>query len=194
MKTVPLSRLRKFESLPPQSLVRVYTLQGDEAMDNLSRDGYLSGDSQHIEQDGDWKEAYAWMRSQMEKRIPDFSGDYPIWTWLKRPSSKPKPCRYRGTGENNRVIALVPKSRILLSDYDLWHSPLNNSPIYRTEPDFDLDALRDDPRSTWEQIFSFPLRSREEIYWLGSMNGLRVQGCVDRIYSHEIVSTRSWSK
>ena len=77
------------------------------------------------------------MRDQMADRIKGFSGDYPVWAWLKRPSAKPKPCRYRGTREENRIIALVPRSRILLSDYDLWHNPLNNGPVASSEEEYD---------------------------------------------------------
>lgn len=192
MKPLPLSLVRHYENLGPDELVRVYSYQGEEAMDCYKAKGYLTGDSLHIESDDhDFPKPYAWMREQMALRIPDFSGDYPVWAWLKRPSAKPKDRKYRGTKERYRFTALVPRSRILLSDYELWHSPLNQFPITLTEASFDAEEGEDNPQATWERIFEFPdSLPPDQRDWLGDCSRPRVQVCIDRIYVDEVVGIR----
>jgi len=189
MKFIPRSRLEAFYSLPADSLVRVYSYQEIEALERIETLGYLTGPSEE-NVDRFFKPAYDWMREQMATRVPDYSGEYPVWAWLKRPSTKNKERRYRGTETHKvRIIAKVPKKRILLSDYDRWHMPLNNSPCTRTESEYDL--WQGDPRPSWEQVFDFtPWKTEEEISWLGSPDRMIVQACIDRIYAEEIISIR----
>lgn len=160
MKFIPRSRLEAFARLPADSLVRVYTYQETEALERIEALGYLTGPTED-EVDRFFKPAYDWMREQMATRVPDYSGEYPVWAWLKRPSAKNKERRYRGTENHKvRIIAQVPKKRILLSDYDRWHMPLNNSPCTRTEREYDV--WEGDPRSTWERFSILPGQTRSK--------------------------------
>ncbi len=191
MKNMSSKQVQKLLALHPEALIRVYSFQGDEAMAFYNQNGYLTGDKEYIETGDLWPEPYTWMRKQMAEKIEDFSGDYPVWGWLKRPSAKPKPKKYRGTNERYRFIALVPRKRILLSDYELWHSPLNGSQISLTETEF--DNFVGDPEPTWGRIFEFPLElTPDQKYWLGVPEKVRVQACIDRIYASEVVSIREF--
>ena len=146
--------------------------------------GYLTGPIEDAV-DEYFKPAYDWMRQQMAERLVDYTGEYPIWAWLKRCSTKNKERKYRGTKEKVRITAMVPKSRILLSNYETWHSPLNNSPCVRTEAEF--DTFHGDPTPTWTSVFDFtPPTDPNEVYWCGSGKYYRVQACIDRIYPNEI--------
>ena len=200
LKPLPMSRIKRLINLPPDSLVRVYSYQGDHAMTEFERVGYFSGNAEYIESDDETCEwfhpPYRWMHEQMAQRIPDFSGDYPIWAWFKRPSSKPKPRKYRGTNDRFRISALVPRKRILISDYELWHMPLNRGPICVTEAEYDSWPHGKDTKeieATWPRVFEFPeILTPEQKFWIGNPSNYVLQACIDRIYAHEIVSVRSF--
>ena len=189
MKFIPVSRVRKLQQLDPDDTVRLYSYQGQEAYDHLMTKGYLAGDTTHLEADDFFAEPYAWMREQMALRIENFSGDYPVWAWLKRPSTKPKPKKYKGTDEKYRIIAKVPMKRLLINDYEQWHFPLNRGPICPTEEEY--DAFDGDIKATWPRIFDFDRpKTKKEIAWCGDPSKMILQVCADRIYENEIISVR----
>lgn len=101
----------------------------------------------------------------------------------------------RGIKERYRVVALVPRKRIVFSDYNTWHSPLNGSPAHRAEKAHDDWDKTCDPRSTWTEILDFvPPQNEQEMSWLGGNKKVTVQCCVDRIYQHEIASIKDINK
>lgn len=159
MKSIKIDRL---VNLMGRSHIRVYTYQGPEAFENYKKNGFFSGNAEYIDKTCDWPEAYSWMRSQMELRIPGFTGDYPIWAWPKRPSAKTKLHKLQ-VDEKYRITALVPAERILPSDYDLWHSPLNNFAVTKTEAEF--DTYTGDPKPTWDRIFDFSPYENNAAFW-----------------------------
>lgn len=209
MKHTPATYVRYLISLPPETPIRLYSYQSEHAWDRAEKMGYWSGDPDYIEgETHDWTNPYRWIRDRMAERIPDFSGDYPMWAWLKRPSTKPKPRRYRGTGENIRLTIMVPRSRILLSDYDSWHSVLNSSFNCLTEREWDsfyerypvhetLMAPNDRARyfieveKSWHSCLEFTTYTDPVIRnWIGDTHRFRVQACVDRFLWDEIISVR----
>jgi hypothetical protein len=220
MKQSPIGFIDSLMSLPGDAPVRLYSYQGQEAWDAAEKRGYWTGDISQHEEDGEygWAPAYTWMRDQMAERIPDFSGDYPMWGWIKRPSTKPKPRRYRGTSDNIRLTVKVPRSRILFSDYDSWHSVLNRSLNCATEAEWDqhsedfpwhwsmpLDTTEEDKIEyrerymasiipTWQRCLAFnPSTDPKVLEWSGSMKYFRVQACVDRFHWNEIVGVRRFN-
>lgn len=195
----------------PDALVRVWTYQGDDAWNIAQARGYFSGSSHHIENEDHFAPApYAWMREQMKKRLPDYSGDYPVWAWMKRLSAKKWPQKYMGTQERHRITALIPRKRILISNYETWHSVLNNGLLCDTEAEYDAfeaewgfhpstqsaeysRAYAAAVEPSWEKIFSFCSPSdqtKDMIYWNGSAKKYILQACVDRIYLNEITNYR----
>lgn len=196
-KPIAQSRIREFVDADPEELIRVYTYQAPEAWKAAQKRGYLTGSHNHPN-DVSWDEPYEWMREQMAKRIPDFSGDLPVWAWLKRENGKK-----RVRDPYTRLIALVPRKRILASCYDLWHHPLNNWFIATTEEeDKNYDQRwpkyighgedsqhQKEVELHWEKIFD--LREARTGYTLKNYGVLeRIQLCVDRIYVNEIVGIR----
>ncbi len=178
-------------ALPPNAPVRIYTYQGPEVLDPMSARGFLTGHAETIESDPHWAASYRWMRDRMAERIPDHSGDYPVWAWLKRKTARSK--HWRDRSDTVRITAEVPKCRILLSNFELWHSVLNNHLCADTEEEWDADP---DPspetlHASWLRIFDFePRPDPASIPWLGWPDNLTVQACVDRIYENEIVTIR----
>ncbi len=210
LKPLPQSRIDALLAMPPHHLVRVYSYQAPQSMAGLEEHGYLTGSAPYVEgPDHDWARPYGWMRDQMANRIPDFSGDYPVWAWLKRPSTKPKPKLYRGTKEEYRVTALVPLSRMVLSDFDNWHCVLNNNLNAKTEAEWNAfhrigfpihESIGDDAykaayqqaiEPSWQNIFQFiSTTDPAELQWQGQRRSFRVQACIDRIHAAEIVDIR----
>ena len=181
----------------PEELIRVYSYQNPEAWEEAQNRGYLTGSHGHPN-DVSWDEPYAWMQTQMSKRITDFSGDLPVWAWLKRENGKK-----RINDPYVRITALVPRKRMLASCYDLWHHPLNNWFICTSEEEYeeyetlypkylghgeDADHQIHVERH-WEKVFD--LREARQGYFLKNYGVLAtIQLCVDRIYVNEVVDVK----
>ncbi len=209
MKHTPAQFIRHIVALPPEYPIRLYSYQGEEAWSHAEKVGHWSGNSQHIEgDDHDWARPYQWMRDRMAERVPSFSGDYPMWGWIKRPSTKPKPRRYRGTSEKIRLTVVVPRSRVLFSDYDTWHSVLNHGYNCLTEKEWDafydrypvhhsrmpsemLTRYNTEIEQSWHGCLEFNTYDEPAVrHWSGDTRRFRVQACVDRFYWNEITSVR----
>lgn len=77
--------------------------------------------------------SYQWMQKQMIAKIGHSPKEnlYPIWAWYQYSNSIKKRPDLRTTGflEKNtkgvRIEFVKPKNEVVLSDFDLWHHPLN---------------------------------------------------------------------
>jgi hypothetical protein len=168
--------------------MKIWTTQAKEFYDLLMEQGYAY--CLHICETAEegWKYPYDWMVEQMRKRIgepplPEIK--YPVWAWYQYGSGKhrkPELCRdTMSCGECPSGIEVmmeldVPDNEVLLSDFDLWHVPLNHS-CYLVEPksrrlkkmlkrqgrkhlyEFpeDLQAM---VRKSWEKIFDLRLNHK----------------------------------
>lgn len=191
-KTLPLSRLRAFLALPPDAMVPVYTLQNPAAVEVAKARGYLTCDPAHVFDETDWApdgsplylaKAYHWMRDRMAERIPDFSGDLPVFTWLKRPANTGLPSSF---GSMTCVKAVVPRQRILVSWHDYFLSVANG---WAVDP---LEVERGDEARNWslEEIEASWMRIldvEDTDFWTSPAKPRdEIQACVDRIYVKEI--------
>jgi hypothetical protein len=79
--------------------------------------------------------SYSWMRREMAYRFATSSGEWPVWAWkLPRPDLRRKghlPPNSSGV----LIEFLAPTSHVVLSDFDGWHSVLNNDYLGLSEPD-----------------------------------------------------------
>ena len=122
-----------------------------------------------------FQHAYDWMRERMAEQVPSFSGDLPVWSWLRRINPRKERKEYRML----RITSIVPRARILASDFDLWHTVLNGYPVLWSEEEW----------NQWNAVFDLsPRLSKKVQAWVGQPD--YVQVCVDRIYMHEITSVR----
>ena len=166
-KPSPYSRIKRIQNAEPETLIRLWTFQTKKDYAKALEIGKFIGNewTPYYEQEGiGFRRAYDWMRQQMSQKINNFSGHRPIWAWIKRPSTR------RIANDTVLISALVPKCRILLSDFDPWHIILNNCTIddttERVAP-FETSA-------TWEKIFDLDRRCY-------------VQACVDGLNVNEIL-------
>jgi len=201
-RTIPIGRLRSLIELPPDAPVRVHTLQTEAGIAVARKRGYFSGDAASIETDW-FLPAYDWMRERMAERIPDFSGDLPVWAWAKRRIGRRK--RDPDSGERRtRITALIPRRRILFSCFHDWHDCLNGMPITQDEDEWLAyekvfaihdrgDAHRTFVQSTWHRIFDIHHpRDAVTSEWRGSNRHVTVQLCLDRLRLDEVVATRTY--
>lgn len=86
--------------------------------------------------------AYRWLAEQMKQRIgpPPAGVHFPIWADFKRygqTNGKPdmRAERWFYKGPIDRLRLEIDESRVLLSDYDDWHAPLNYWYLSKSEED-----------------------------------------------------------
>ncbi|MEK7678349.1 MAG: DUF3841 domain-containing protein [Verrucomicrobiota bacterium] len=122
----------------------LWTIQTMEAWDAIRTRGSLRGNRCQTEKA--FRSAYDWMTRQMRQRIgpPPTRDSKPIWAWYQwRGDRQRKPdLRCGGHLERGqkgvRVEFAVEDSRVLLSDFDLWHFALNYWYLPTSEADGDV--------------------------------------------------------
>lgn len=104
--------------------------------EKLLSEGIIFGEEKEIEfikDDVDFMNAYHWMISQMESKIGKrpFGNAYPIWAWFQYENINRRKPDLRRSGfleKGNRGVRIEfekDEREILLSDFSLWHHPLN---------------------------------------------------------------------
>ncbi len=90
-----------------------------------------------------FKQAYDWLVVQMEKQISKkpFEDSLPIWAWAQYLNANKKRPDLRNSGhllkgeKGVRIELRKKKTEVLLSDYFLWHQPLNYGYISDNDED-----------------------------------------------------------
>lgn len=138
--------MRVTRGSPPNAVV-LWTIQGLDAWETLSRTGRLRAEGRRV--DPAWKPAFRWMAEQMTQRIgpPPSRARYPLWAWYRwRSTVRAMPdLRARGhlpSGMHGvRIRFSVDPARVLLSDFDAWHAVLNRWYL-PASPDDELEFER----------------------------------------------------
>lgn len=182
------------ENLPDK--ITIYTHQHKDVLKDFDTRGYITGNPNFILPNEEHYESfdrpYKWMVEQMAKRIPNFSGEYPVWAWVKRPDTRIKHIKHHL--DDVLISAQVDRKRILLSCFDLWHSALNNSGIFLTEDEWiskDDTQCRDEKEKSWELMFDMSEKTAllAKNWWSYRKC---VQACIDRVYKDEIINIRTY--
>lgn len=160
---------------------RFWSLQTVEAWDEAQKRGYLEGSEEHAA----FLEEYNWMMEQMKKRLVNYNGEYPIWLWIKKPDM-------RSTGHfvsNTMCVRLtidLGDEDVLVSDFDDWHSVLNDGFCADNEREYDdyyLGKLKMSKEESWERIFE--LNRNRDPEWHGTRRDL--QGVTGRVELSKVV-------
>lgn len=145
----------------------------------LTQNGVYHTDERHVLNHR--LEAYYWMAEQLRNKVPPPKGvSLPIWAWYRAYGlSHIKPdLRKRGhleSGEKGvRIEFDIPENLVLLSNFDAWHSVLNDNcfavndaeyeyyeNIKETCPIAEYEAIK---RKSWEKIFDLELLPDPNIY------------------------------
>lgn len=111
--------------------MKLWTIQPVGFYNKLISDGEIHSSEKYAE--SDFNDTYKWIIKQMENRIGNRpnSSVYPIWAWYqyknvnsKRPDLRTSVFLPIGT-KGVRIEFEKPENQILLSDFNLWHFPLN---------------------------------------------------------------------
>lgn len=130
---------------PP--IMRLWTIQTEEAWTRAKRRGVLVGDGRYVFPD--WRPAYRWMAGAMRRRLPAAPSRAvaPVWAWLRwtgnstRPDLR-TPGHVRAGTRAVRLEFLTRADDILCSDFQAWHFVLN----YWYLPKNQADGRRFDAR------------------------------------------------
>lgn len=149
-------------------------MQPVEVYDILMRDGVFICDPDKVCEPS-FLDRYHWLNKHLNKKDPKPNGvEFPVWAWFRFDSKEKKPdlrhsC-YSTRGEKMVCLELeVPDGKVLLSDFDLWHFPLNDWWLDEcfhdgyNEDEYDKNqkwfkSLSDEEQreikeKSWEQIF-----------------------------------------
>jgi hypothetical protein len=174
--------------------LKIWTIQDYQAFEQLVNTGELVVAEKFIEMLDYWRYAYDWMAEQMRIRIgnPPPCVKYPVWAWYQWEGKRKKPDMRSRHGEpGRRIVRLtleLDKKDMLLSDFDLWHMPLNHGYLSLSEQEdeeFDneykkccysyhdlkdcsintpaMKLLREKMTKSWERIFDLTLEPND---WL----------------------------
>lgn len=151
--------------------MKVYTIQTLAFYEELIQNGivYCNRESWVCQE---FRFQYDWMAEQMRKRIGDPTIKeikYPIWVWLqyeskKKPAPKMSPSEIAEGEEMAVMLELdVPEDAVLLSDFMLWHLPLNRGAICSKLEDKQIDKCDSVTKmeriiSTWNRVFDLKLK------------------------------------
>ncbi len=180
------------------NMIRLWTIQTPLAWSLLQQNNSLSGDGRRA--DHWFRPAYRWLMEQMSLRTEGYTGRFPIWFWTKKPDFRKY--RFRNYCKQGKPIVLleclIPVERVLLSDYESWHSVLNNWHLALTEDESDefdnrLDtgqitheqATRE-KRASWERVFEFDLL-RAHPDWHGEPT---LQATVETLRKQDVVKIK----
>lgn len=123
--------------------LRLWTVQPEEFFETLGRRGVLRADGRRISEPQDYRAAYRWMMSEMRLRGVGGGKRYPLWFFAGKIDMR----ETWGPGGVRvaRVEVEIPAERALVSDFNMWHLPLNNAYLAATEAEdeaFDAEEER----------------------------------------------------
>lgn len=191
--------------------MRLWTIQTIEFYNALLKNGvvYCDRESWLCQE---YRDMYDWMANEMRKRIgnpPNPEVHYPLWAWYqytsrKKPKPPVSPSMLDSDQEEGVILEIeIPDNEVLLSDFELWHVPLNGHPISDDEKlmlrfeafratcggscDFGdyPGELQHDIMVTWSVIFDLRTRLRQ---WVAKAIWNRsIQACIWQLKLEQVV-------
>lgn len=126
-------------------IVKYYTIQSLEAWNEAQKVGYLVGKEKHIEEY--FIMPYKWLMEQMLKVLPEYNGEYPVWVWPDKDSLY-LPDIF--DGEYVILEVELPEDRVMITNYDAWHIPLNRGYFTRDDGE-ELDNFYEQEKDMTEE-------------------------------------------
>jgi hypothetical protein len=151
---------------------KYYTIQSIEGWKEAQKVGHLVGYPDYVWDD--FSDPYQWMMRQMEKRIPSYGGEYPIWVWTERQDLRR--AGYFEPGISGVQLELnIPDEKVLLSDFNAWHFVLNNDSLLID------DEENISKEESWERIFDFDFLANQ-LEW----GDIDPQGVTGKVFLSDI--------
>lgn len=150
--------------------MRLWTIQGIEIYEQLVKEGVTYCTKPSWGDDDRFMYAYHWMAEQMRKRIgePPVEGiEYPLWAWYQYDSAKknkpPRSPKDVSEGLSAYMEIEIPEDKVLLSDFDEWHLPLNQGPNRNWRKIWKKMDLQDKIAGRSLDFMEYPQDLRQEI-------------------------------
>lgn len=147
--------------------MKLYTVQPQEVINELNKNSIVYPFSIQDSKNPDdvlYKLPYQWLYNQMKIMGKDMGKNDGGMFWAHNRKSD---CRYYKKGY---LIELEkPINQVIVSDYGLWHSPLNNGPVVNEEKDFDYwESLRDKESTdylyeSWKRILDIRITKKHRV-------------------------------
>ena len=100
--------------------------------------------------------AYNWISDKLEEKTGKRPCKFPRWVWVKEEGKECArtvgTCLEESFYEGDYVLLTldIPEDRLLLSDFEVWHYPLNGWPLFDEEEENDkFEKWREDNHLSW---------------------------------------------
>lgn len=166
--------------LPDTDRVRLWMIADADLWPLLQDAGELRVDPARLSFP-EWRSQYDWLRGQMARRIPGYSGDYPWWSWATpKPDLRDRSRHYSPAGcALVRLTLDLPTAEILAFDFDAWHFPINAQLLSISETEEEnwnalpeVERTRAALEASWERLFDPDLPRNPD--WLGPLTKIQV--------------------
>jgi hypothetical protein len=164
-------------------LLRVWTVQRRGWWESLERRRVLYGDGRRVSRG--FRPAYRWLMRQMRARIPGYRGGFPVWVWHSPKPDLRRAGHLRPDERGVRVELELPRTSVLLLDFETWHCVLNRWHVSLSWRDSRAWDRRVEALPQW---WSLPPRmeaeleaSWERVFDLETLRRAKLWGPVDRI-------------
>jgi len=171
--------------------MRLWTTQPVVRLAQLEEHGVIHGSWEHLESllldtedEFFWMRQYRWLAGEMEKRLPTFSGNPPIWARPEKIDLRSERTWGEPLSWKVCIEFEAPEGTYLFSDYSAWHNVLNLAFNSENEAEYDAfharvkhrekklakergckrrdvhrevwEEFREEIESSWERIFEEP--------------------------------------
>lgn len=143
-------------------LVVVYSVQDVGVWETVTRTGRFEMQDSGRFEDVEFTDAYVWMREQMRARLGvTMTGSWPIWGWSRiRREYLVSSCR-RSPGQVLLRLE-IPRSEVLISDFDSWHAVLNSWPLWPV--DLDSGGFDEWDEAIWGELTALGASDRRAVH------------------------------
>lgn len=186
--------------------MKVWTLQRKEVVQYLDKNDVYRMEDFSLTGWGDYcsmKTAYQWLCDEMVRKIssPKFDTQLPIWCWHTINGKRKKPdmresCHAPTGTEIYRLTLEIPDELVLLSDFALWHYPLNDWHISTSEQEdesFESLSLEQQERvkiDSWKYVFQIDME--DDGYLFGKNSDKYIQGTFWELKSCDIIKVEKF--
>lgn len=184
----------------------LYTIQPSSVLHEIQEKGRYHFDSAQAPLYSDFSPSYQWMEQEMQKRgitpsVRNGEKEPLVWAWHtwegERKIPEYKDQTFVTDGREDRPVCIeidIPDEKVLLSDFNAWHSVLNHLYIddSTNEEEFDrmhaeFQVLPEEEKQrkmeeSWQKIFDI---TKYESEWRS--NGMYVQAVFYGLYREQIV-------
>lgn len=165
----------KFLTPEKGDLVRLWTVQDVSMWRILVEQKVFHADGRRVWRD--FRTAYQWMIEQMNSRIDNYSGRYPIWAWTEKPDIT-EPTHLPKGSSGVLLEFFAPRFQVLFSEIEMWHYVLGKwyLPLSKEESYwFDLcsldksysqlsSPLQEKIEKSWERIFDLESLKKSDLF------------------------------